>query len=153
MLGRQSWEVRGLFQLNIRFLKLKVASLKNICMIWSWNLQVVLELSFPLLQTEKNTVKLRCSELFWQNHFHLFFGKIPIFSFALDILRHNFVTSWPILVIEVSTVRRHPYLSIDIKTKFIKSLVAKIQGSCNNSRWLDVLQKLRWLDEGEHSSD
>ncbi len=46
-------------------------------------------------------------------------------------------------------VRGDQYLSIDTKTKFIETLVAKIQGGLQQPpRWLDVLQKIRWLDEG-----
>ena len=46
-------------------------------------------------------------------------------------------------------VRGAQYLSIDTKTKFIETLVAKIQGGiATTPRWLDVLQKMAWLDEG-----
>ncbi len=46
-------------------------------------------------------------------------------------------------------VRGGQYLSIDTKTKFIETLVAKIQGGvATTPPWLDVLQKIRWLDEG-----
>ncbi len=132
----------GLLQLNIPFLKLKVAILKNICVIWSWNLQGVLELSFPFYKRLKNRSNFNV-----QNRFGKilnFSRKIPISGFARNIWRHNFVTPWPILVIKVSMVWRDRYLAIDIKIKFIEALIAKIQGGWNpQSPWLDV----RWLDE------
>ncbi len=47
-------------------------------------------------------------------------------------------------------VKEDQYLAIDVKTKFIEMLVAKIQGVATTPRpWLEVLQKKqqRWLDE------
>ena len=42
-----------------------------------------------------------------------------------------------------------PYLPIDTKINFIEGSVWKIMGGgCNNPPWLDVLQKIAWLDEG-----
>ncbi len=103
-----------------------------------------------LLQTKKQTnpVIFLCSELFWQNSEFspICCEKIPIFDFARDIERHNFVTPWPILVIEVSMVRRDQHLSIDTKAKIMKTMVAKIQGALQPR--LDVLHKIRWLNEG-----
>ena len=60
--------------------------------------------------------------------------KIPIFGIARDICRHNFVTAWPILVIDVSMVRGDHYLSIDTTTKFIETLVAKINKQTKNTK-------------------
>ena len=45
--------------------------------------------------------------------------------------------------------REGPYLPIGIKISFIGGSVWKIQGGGrNNPRWLAVLQKIAWLDEG-----
>ena len=119
-------------------------------------LQGVLELSFPFYKhthtphthtthphthKKKKPVKFRCLELFGKIlNFHPFFVKNPNFRLRTWHIRHNFVTLLPILVIKVSMVRGDQYLSIDIKTKFIETLVAKIQG--------ERLQQIRWLDEG-----
>ena len=40
------------------------------------------------------------------------------------------------------------YLSTDTKSKFIGDSLAEIYGGdCNIPPWLDVLQKIAWLDE------
>ncbi len=65
---------------NIPFLKLKVTILKNLCIIWSWNLQGVLELSF-LLYKRKNKIPLLAK--FWI--FTHFLWKIPIWFSASHV--------------------------------------------------------------------
>ena len=47
-------------------------------------------------------------------------------------------------------VRGDQYPSIDTNTKFIGGCVGKIQGGgvATTPPWLDVLQKIPWLDEG-----
>ncbi len=75
-------------------------------------------------------------------NFHLFFPKIPIFSFERDVWRHNLVTPGPILLAEVSMVRRDQYLSTDATEKKVHSgFGCENSGGCNNPRLLDVLQK------------
>ena len=61
-----------------------------------------------------------------------------IFSFARDIWLHNYVTSWWILLIDVSMVRDDQYLSIVTEIKFIQALIAKMQGKA-------FYTKIPWL--------
>ena len=76
--------------------------------------------------------------LIFKKNFYLFFAeKIEIFRSGMFLWRHNYVTHWPIVLILVCMDRGGPYLPIDTKG-----------GGCNNPPWLDVLQKLAWLDEG-----
>ncbi len=44
--------------------------------------------------------------------YHLFFVKIAIFSFSRDIWRHNYITTWTSLLIEVYLVRKDQYLLV-----------------------------------------
>ncbi len=109
--GRQTWEVRGgVVATQHSLFETKSHQFKKVC---AWYGVETGEI--PMLRTflAKSWV------------FTYFSRNTPIFSFARDIWRH---TPWPILVIEVSMVGGDQYLSIYTKIKFIKSLVAKIQG-------------------------
>ena len=64
----------------------------------------------------------------------------------MSLWRHNYVAPWPIVLILVCMDREGPYLPIDTKINFIGGL--ENIGGCNNPPWLDVLQKMAWLDEG-----
>ncbi len=104
-------------------------------MIWNWNLQGVLELSFSFYKRKKRG-NSDVQNFFGKSWiFTYFFPKIAIFSFARDIWRHNFVTRWPSLLIEVSMVRRDQYQQ-SIHTNQVHSYFG-----CEIHPWLDVLQK------------
>ena len=82
-------------------------------------------------------------------NFCLFFAKKSQFSGpACFLWRHNYVTPWPIVLILVCMNREGSYLPIDTKINFIKCSVRKIYGGLQHPPWLDVLQKIAWLDEG-----
>ena len=79
-------------------------------------------------------------------NFSLFFAKNRNFQVRHVLWRHNYVTSCPIVLILVCMSREGPYQPIDIKINFIKGSENLGKG-CNNP-WLNVLQKIAWLDEG-----
>ncbi len=148
--GRESWEVRGLLQPRIIFVTKSRHLKKKYVHDMELKLTGCIGIVISLLQTQKNRWNSDVQNFFWQNFEFLpiFRKKIQIFGFARDIWRHNFVTPWPILVIEVSMGKGAQYLSIDTKTKFIETLVAKIQEVATPLLVRRTLQKIRWLDEG-----
>ena len=80
--------------------------------------------------------------------FAYFSQKIAIFRSGMFLWRRNYVTSWPIVCILVFMNREGPYLPIDTKTNFIGVRFGKYREGVATTPWLDVLQKIAWLDEG-----
>ena len=62
--------------------------------------------------------------------------------------RHNYGTPRLIVLILVCMNRKGPYLPIDTKINFIGVQFGKSREGVAPSAWLDVLQKIAWLDEG-----
>ena len=76
------------------------------------------------------------------------YEKIAIFRFRNFLWRHNYLTPCLSVLILVCVARGVQYLSIDTKTKFIGVQFRKSREGLLHPLWLDVLQKIAWLDEG-----
>ena len=55
---------------------------------------------------------------------------------------------WSIVLILVCMNREGPYIPIDTKINFTVGRLGKSREGLQQPPWLDVLQKLAWLDEG-----
>ena len=149
--SRQSQRVWGVNATVSVLRKHYFAILKNICILWCWNLQYMLELPLSCCISKKPSAILifrTFTAKFWIFWIFAYFTQnIAIFRSGIVSWRHNYVTPWPIVLILVCMSREGPYLPIDIKINTIGSSVWTIWGgSCNNPP--HVLQKITWLDEG-----
>ena len=125
--SRQSQRVKGVDATFFSFKKTVVAFLKNICILWCWNLQNRLELPFPFCISKKPGEILIFRTFiakFWI--FANFTQKIAIFRSGMFLWRHNYVTPWPIVLILVCMNKEGPYLHTDTKINFIGGSVRKI---------------------------
>ena len=95
----------------------------------------------------------------WNSDFRTFIAKFWIFAYFMQniaifrsgmfLWRQNYVTPWPIVLILVCMSREGPHLLIDTKINFIGVRFGKSrEGVATIPSWLDVLQKIAWLDEG-----
>ena len=130
--SRQSQRVGGLMQ-PFQFLEnRKFAVLKNICILWCWNLQNMLELPFHFCISKKKKRWNSDIQNFYSEilNFRLFYAKksqfSSIFRSGMSLWRHNYVTPWSIVLILVCMDREGPYLPINTKINFIGGSVWKI---------------------------
>ena len=95
--SRQSQRVKGGLMQPFQFLEnRKFAILKNICILWCWNLQITIS----LLYKQKTR---------WNSDIQNFYSEIWIFAYftpkksqfssilrsGMSLWRHNYVTPWP----------------------------------------------------------
>ena len=108
--------------------------MKNICILWSWNLQNMLELplSFCIIKKPGEILIFRTFFIakFWI--FAYFSQKNAILRSGMFLWRHNYITPWPIVLILVCMSREGPYLRIDTKTISLGLRFGKSPGGCNN---------------------
>ena len=112
--------------------------MKNVCILWCWNLQNTLELPFSFCINKKLGEILIFRTFIakvWILNVRLFFAKkIAIFGSGMFLWRHNYVTPWPIVLILVCMNREDPYLPVGTKINSIGGLVRKIYGGgCNKT--------------------
>ena len=97
--------VATFFFLILFFWHFKSPFWKNICILWSWNLQNLFELSFSFYIGKKPgeiPIFRTFITKFWNFWIFAYFSrKIAIFKFRHALWRHNYVTPWPIVLILV----------------------------------------------------
>ena len=149
--SRQSQRVGGWCNL-FSFKKTLIRHIEKISAYYGAKLKNMLELPFSFCVSKKPGEILIFRTFiakFWMFWIFAYFLQISQFSRSgVSLWRHNYVTPWPIILILVCMNRGGPYLPIDTKINFIGGSVRKILRGCNNPPWLDVLQKIAWLDEG-----
>ena len=126
------------------FNEFDVATLRNICILWSWNLRNIFKFSFFFCISKTPGEIL----LFRTFNFGLFFTKIAIFRFRHVLWRHNYITARAILFVCIDWGDQ--YFSFYTKSKFMEGWVIKNtgRGLQQSHTWLQVLEKKKdWLDE------
>ena len=123
---------------------------KNICKLWSWNLQNMFELSF-FFCISKKSVKFQYLELLLHNlNLHLFSRKIAIFRFRHAL--YGVITAWRLAwsnvfwYVWIEEIKPNYWYQNQVHMRFGCENLGR---GCNNPLpWLDEFNKIAWLDEG-----